>query len=563
MTKSQPPAAAPVRHVIVVGGGTAGYFAALALKSALPDLSLTLIESSRIPIIGVGEATTTLMPPFLHRQLGLDIVAFYRDVRPTWKLGIRFEWGLPGEYYFNYPFGSTAPIEAFAQDGELSNQSLISLMMSADRVPMMVGDDGAIVSLLREAKLAYHLDNKPFVAYLKASAQQRGITHIDAEISDVQTSADRERVERLVLTDGRTLDADLYVDASGFRALLIERALGSPFESYASSLFCDSAVVGTVAQPGAIRPYTTAETMDAGWCWRIPVQGEDHRGYVFSSAHLDLDHAQAEMEARNPGLQDVWSLRFRSGRHREFWKGNTVAVGNAYGFVEPLESTALHMVITELGYLIGGLRDARAGEPDRAFANQAVGAHWDFLRWFLSVHYKFNRRKDTPFWRDCRAGVDVSGMAPLLERFSDKGPWDQVGSLQFGDFAFSFEGLMVLLLGQHAPCPRPTGTKLAPARWQAVTSEYRALLARTVDHRRALDVLAERADLLHEFVESPTSWINRSNMLMPSLTPDTGSAKPPSDLPLPPCGAYDYLFAPPWFDLPTGTEKVGGRGYCA
>src|SRR5262249_11227469 len=148
---------------------------------------------------------------------------------------------------------------------------------------------------------------------------------------------------------------DLYVDASGFRSLLLEKFLGSPFESYASSLFCDRAIVAAVPQTRAIHPYTTAETMAAGWCWRIPVGGEDHRGYVHASAFLDEDAAVAEMARANPGMGEVRVVRFRSGRHRDLWLKNVVAVGNAYGFVEPLESTALHMVIVEVGYLLQGI----------------------------------------------------------------------------------------------------------------------------------------------------------------------------------------------------------------
>lgn len=524
-----------VRTILVVGGGTAGYFTALALKRQLPHLDVTLIESSRIPIIGVGEATTTLMPPFLHRLLGIDILELYRAVRPTWKLGIKFEWGLPGDYFFTYPFGGTAPIEAYRHDGNLTNQSVTALLMAADRVPILTGPNGEPESLLPETKFAYHLDNKPFVAFLAALARRDGIHHLDAEITHVVPTASRDGVDRLILDGGRELRADLYVDASGFRALLIEQALGSPFISYASSLFCDTAVVGQLPQRGAIQPYTTAETMNAGWCWRIPVEGEDHRGYVHSSAHLSVEDAETEMRAKNPGLGDTWTVRFRSGRHQDFWKGNTVAVGNAYGFVEPLESTALHMVILELAYLVGGLQAAERGDPDCPFANAAVGAHWDFLRWFLALHYKFNRRLETRFWADCHRTVDVAGMEPLLERYRRSGPWSQDAALRYatGDPAFSFDGLMIMLLGQHVPCPHPDSTDASKARWDNRVAEARALVGRAYDQASALALLRHRPELLEAVVTSPHSWISGGAEHIVAATRATGPVHPKWDHPIP------------------------------
>jgi tryptophan 7-halogenase len=515
----------PVRRVVVVGGGTAGYFAALALKRELPHLDVTLVESSKIPMISVGEATTTLMPPFLHQQLGIDIVDLYRAIRPTWKLGIKFDWGLPGDYSFNFPFGASSLGEAYAHDGTIENQSVSAMMMTADRAPIVTGDDGQPRSLLPELKFAYHLDNKPFVAYLAKHARGAGIHHVDAVVKDA-ISADGETIDRLILEDGSGLCADLYVDATGFRALLIEKILGSPFTSFGSSLFCDSAVVASVPQNGTIQPYTTAETMDAGWCWRIPVEGEDHRGYVYSSAHLTPDAAQAEMRAKNPGLGEPWSIRFRSGRHREFWKGNTVAIGNSYGFVEPLESTTLHMVIIEVAYLIGGLRTAGDGREYRAFANQALGGHWDDLRWFLTIHYKFNRKKDTTFWRDCRETADVSGVAPLLERFSRVGPWDFAGN----DFLTSdptfVPGVLTLLLGQQVPCPRPTGTSLAKTAWDTRVAESRALVRRAFTQAEALDLLRLRPDLLQELVASEDSWVNCGGERITGVDPVRGLLHP-------------------------------------
>lgn len=508
------PAAGP-RRFLVVGGGTAGYFAALALRREFPDDAVTLVESSKIPIVGVGEATTTLMPSFLHRQLGIDIVELYRAVKPTWKLGIKFEWGLPGDYTFNYPFGSCEPVDACAHDGSLADQSLVSMLMSRDRAPIVTGADGTPQSLLTTTPFAYHLENRHFVTFLADVARRAGIAHVDAEITSVVTSPDGERVERLLLDDGRSLDADLYVDASGFRALLIERALGSPFVSYASSLFCDSAVVGEVPQTGPIQPYTTAQAMEAGWCWRIPVEGEDHRGYVFSSAHRTVDQARDEMAARNPGLRDTWSLRFRSGRHREFWKGNTVAVGNAYGFVEPLESTALHMVIIELAYLAAGLRASGDGAAARAHANERVGAHWDYLRWFLSLHYRFNRKFDTDFWQDCRARVDVGGFADLLEHHRRVGPWGDGGAAYqlSHDPTFGSPGVLILLLGQQAPCPPPPPPSAASREaWRARVAEHRALADRALTQAAALDLLRRRPDLLEEQVAFRGSWMVMSHL---------------------------------------------------
>ncbi len=495
----------------VIGGGTAGYFAALAIRRRFPDLPVTLVESRDVPIIGVGEATTTLMPPFLHAQLGIGMPELFRDVRPTFKLGIRFEWG-PSGGHFNYPFGDADPIEAVAFDGDLATQSLVSMMMDAGSAPVLRGPDGEIVSLLTELKFAYHLDNAPFVGFLARIAARAGVAHEEMTIATVTRG--EQGVESLVGTDGRRLSFDLYVDASGFRSLLVEGALASPFESYASSLFCDRAIVGALPHGGRIRPYTTAETMDAGWCWRIPVGDEDHRGYVFSSSFLGEAEAEAEMRAKNPGLGETHIVRFRSGRHRDFWHENVVAVGNAYGFVEPLESTALHMVIVELGYLLAGLgeladgKDAASVATFPRFASDAVGAHWDYLRWFLALHYKYNERKETPFWRGARSDVDTSGLAPLVDRFRSAGPWMTANGREFehGDPTFGFSGAMLLLLGQRVKAtvtPRPD---ISPGAWRERVDKQRGVLRWALPHAEALAVLAARHELLDQCGNSPRSW---------------------------------------------------------
>lgn len=317
-------------------------------------------------------------------------------------------------------------------------------------------------------------------------------------------------VEALDTAEGDALRFDLYVDATGFRAELIGGALGSPFESYATSLFCDRAWVGTLDRAGPSEPYTTAETMDAGWCWRIPVTGEDHRGYVFASAFLDDARAADELVRKNPGIRDLRMVRFRSGRRRDFWRGDVVAVGNAYGFVEPLESTALHMLIVELGYLVAGLEAWRSGDDVRALAASAsasVGAHWDFLRWFLAVHYRYNRRLDTEFWRAARAEVDVSGLAEYLDRYERTGAYLRDGASLHApsDPAFGHSGLMMMLLGQGVAAPTIEPVVDA-AGWRARVAAQRRLVDRALPQDEALAVLHARPDLLREVARPGASW---------------------------------------------------------
>jgi tryptophan halogenase len=472
---------------------------------------VTLVESSAVPIIGVGEATTTLMPPFLHQQLGLDIVELFEAVTPTFKLGIKFLWGLPGDYYFTYPFGDAWPLDSFAFEGDLRPQSVVSLLMGHNRGPVVRGPDGALLSLLPSLKFAYHLENRSFVSYLARQAGLAGIDHVDAKIDAVRVGD--MGVSSLCASDGRELSFDFYIDASGFRSLLLGEAFGSPFESFASSLFCDRAIVATVPQDGPIEPYTTAETMNSGWCWRIPVGGEDHRGYVHASTFLDEQAAVDEMREKNPGMGAPSIVRFRSGRHRDFWVGNTVGVGNSYAFVEPLESTALHMVIIELAYVLEALESLRAGHLEPASldsASRQVGEHWDYLRWFLAVHYRYNRRLDTPFWCAARAEVDVAGAAPMLDRFRRDGPWLESNGSRFavGDPTFGYGGLMMLLLGQCAEGSEHVRPSMDRAAWDAMVARSRAVAGRALPQRQALEALLAEPTMLQHFVKSPASWLH-------------------------------------------------------
>jgi tryptophan halogenase len=248
--------------ISALGGGTAGYFTAIAIKECL-GLDVTLIESPDIPIIGVGEATTPPIIAFLHQQLGISPTELYRHVLPTWKLGIRFDWGQPGPYHFPYPFDSGQWLaESVHYEGTLHYATVNAALMHRQRSPVLRFPDGRCTYL--PTPYAYHLNNKPFVEFLQAHARAQGVKQVLATIADVRVVDGR--VERLMTDDQRCFQFDLIVDCTGFRSHLLEQALGSPFIDYSSTLLTDSAVVCWAPHDGHIKPYTTAETMHCGWC---------------------------------------------------------------------------------------------------------------------------------------------------------------------------------------------------------------------------------------------------------------------------------------------------------
>ena len=354
------------KSVCVLGGGTSGYLTAIALKSAFPGLEVTLVEATDVPIIGVGEATVDNFPRFLQ-GLGLDIVELYRDVRPTWKLGIRFEWGAPDDYYFNAPFAwnhrGIGLLGSLHYERTINEMNLHSVLMHKGLTSVFETEDGA--GVWPGIHYAYHLNNAPFVRFLRKRALDAGVIHKDLHVVSAELGPGGN-VRALQTKERISVGAEFFVDCSGFRSLLLRQTLGARFQSFDASLFTDRALVFNKPHGGVIKPFTTAKTMDAGWCWVIPQEGEDHCGYVFSSTFVSVDEARREILSEFPDATEPRLVEFRSGCHDRAWIANTFAVGNSYGFVEPLESSGILMIQTHVEHLISILR---AGTDSQSIRN--------------------------------------------------------------------------------------------------------------------------------------------------------------------------------------------------
>lgn len=506
-----------IRSVVVVGGGTAGYLSALALKKKRPWLDVQIVETPRLPIIGVGEATTPGMLLFLHHYLGIDPHELYQRVRPTWKFGIKFDWGSnPSGFMapFDWGTGSIGVLGALHENGTLDGYTLQALLMQADRAPVYETRHGPM-SLMKHLPFAYHLDNASFVTYLQELAREREIRYGDAEVKGVIVGTSGE-VDELILDEGRRLKADFYIDCSGFRSRLLEQALGIPFVSYAESLLTDRAMTFNLEHDGHIRPYTTAKTMNSGWCWRIPTPDSDHLGYVFSSGFMSDDEATKEVVETFGYRGELKKVHFRVGRHTEAWRGNVMAIGNSFAFVEPLESTGLLMIVDEIQTLVSSLPVYRADPSPRDAVNAGLNDRWDSIRWFLSLHYKFNERLASPFWKAARNDTNIKGAEALLALFAGGAPLHYRRAATRGlpqraaPTFFELAGVDTILLGQGVPA-RLLDPGEPHERWRMRRRAAQAFVDSACLTARALELFHADPALNDDVFNAEDSWASLSS----------------------------------------------------
>jgi tryptophan halogenase len=448
-----------VQKVIVLGGGSAGFMAAGALKLYLPDLDVTVIRSRDIGVIGVGEGSTIALTDFLHGFLRVKPKTFFDVARPTWKLGLRFlRWGSRPHFFYGFAGQAdtripncplTKNVGYYYGDAHHDDWDPYAACMAREKVFARGADGKPAVHL----DLSYHFENERFVTFLENYAQAVGVTIQDDTVAHV--TRDQHGVTGLVLKSGQTATADLYVDASGFFSLLLGKTLQDQFVPFTTSLFCDRAVVGgwdRTDEP--IRPYTSCETMNSGWCWQIEHENRINRGYVYSSAFISDQDAQAEFREKNRLVGPTRIVRFTSGRYARGWADNVVAIGNSSGFVEPLEATALGVIAIQCRLLVGTLMDSdRQLRPTQiAQFNRHHARLWDNIRGFIAMHYKFNTALDTPFWQACRQTTDLADAAPVVEYYQENGPSNFWAPTLLDPFEpFKLGGYATLLTGMNVP----------------------------------------------------------------------------------------------------------------
>jgi tryptophan halogenase len=482
--------------VVVAGGGTAGWTAAAALAKQLGSLlDITLVESDQIASFGVGEATIPTVRSF-HALLGIDEREFMRATQATFKLGIAFEnWARRGDRYI-HPFGDVGKSTWM---GDFHNMWLMAKAGGFggeldDYCFELKAADAGKFALLDTIQInyAYHLDAGLYGRFLRQKFEDNGVRRVEGKITRVEQNSDSGFVTALVLESGARLEGDLFIDCTGFRGLLIEETLKVGYDDWRHWLPTDSALAVQTGPTDRILPYTRAMARTAGWQWRIPLRNRVGNGLVYCSAHQSEDQARGELLDNLDGepLTEPRLIRYVTGRRRKIWDKNVVALGLAGGFLEPLESTSIHLI--QIGAMrlmqlfpFGGNFEALA-----ARYNAQARIEFERIRDFLVLHYKLTERDDAPFWNSCRDMQIPDSLAERITLFRESGY-----VYQAPDDLFRVASWLYVMVGQRVTPQNyhHMGALLGDERLR------RALDSLKTNIERGVEAMSEHKDFLQRY----------------------------------------------------------------
>jgi len=492
----------PLKRILITGGGSAGWMtAAMFARLFKGRYAITLIESDAIGTVGVGEATIPAIKKF-NELLGLDEDDFLRRTQGSFKLGIQFnDWSHPGSSYV-HGFGVigrdlewlrchqywTKQHHA-GRVGPLDLYSINTVAATANRFMRPRADMPD--SPIGQIAYAFHFDAGLYAAYLSDYAQARGVVRREGEIVSVAQDADTGFLTSVTLADGGVVEADLFIDCSGFRGLLIERTLAAGYEEWSHWLPCDRAVAVGCERSADFTPYTRSTARAAGWQWRIPLQHRTGNGHVYASRYTDdataeavlLDHLDA------PSIGTPRRLTFVPGKRRTAWVRNCVAIGLSAGFLEPLESTGLHLIQSAILRLVRLMPDARFDPAAIAEYNRQTDFEMERIRDFIILHYKATDRDDTPFWRHVRTMDVPETLARKMALFAANGR-----IFREDDELFAEESWIQVLIGQGIvpAAPDPLVDVTPPAEIERYLGDIARVIAKCVDRMPSHAAFVER-----------------------------------------------------------------------
>jgi tryptophan halogenase len=477
----------PIRNIVIVGGGTAGWMSAASLAKLLRNLNcrIRLIESAEIGTIGVGEAT---IPPIINffKVLEIDENEVIRKTQATFKLGIEFkDWTRRGHSYI-HPFGPTGmpreEVEFSAywlkrhQAGGAAPLEEYSLQAVAARQARFMRPVAVARSPLETITYALHLDATLLAGYLRGYAEARGVTRTEGKLKSVELRPQDGFISSVTLESGERIEGDLFLDCTGFRGLLIEGALKAGYDDWTHWLPCDRAIAVPCERTGPLSSHTLTAAREVGWQWRIPLQHRVGNGYVYSSAFLDDDKAQEILMGSIEGRasRDPLRLRFTTGRRRRCWIKNCIAIGLAAGFLEPLESTGIHLIQRGIAVLLSCFPDRNFRQPDIDLYNRQLAFEYERIRDFLIVHYNQTEREEK-FWRHCQNIELPDSLKERLELFRSHGR-----IVQDRDELFKPQSWFCMFAGQELKSSAydPLADRLTDQAAQRALDEVRGVTAR-------------------------------------------------------------------------------------